>query len=490
MKLTLVLIEIRSGLPGFSGYYSEGLASIAATAKRSGHEVELIHLTRPEQPDQVARRLAAGNPDLIGFSCMTHTFPYLAPYASALRSIAPGIPVMVGGVHAILQPDQCIEVEGVDAVCLGEGEEVVVHALDRLQRGESIADLPGLWVKEDGGEVRRNRPAPLIEELDGLPMPDRSIFDFPDLLSTREGVLYIFASRGCPYSCRFCCNAALRARYPNGEKYLRYKNAPRLCNEIAVAIDMFPGKLRGIYFQDEILGLNKGWLAGFLEEYRARFDIPFNCNLRADLVTPELAGQLHAAGCRSVSLGIESGSETMRAVLLGKRISDNEILDAFEILDRAGLRINTFSMVGLPGESCEDVMETVRLNADPRVNRAMVSIFFPYAGTELHERCVADGILSERMPDTYQETTPLEQSTISRSQVEFLHDHFGLLVSLARRGYGDLLLSKAIVPMLRTDGTLLRLFTAANRRLRRVLVPLYVRLAGHLGSRQSRVFGD
>jgi hypothetical protein len=147
-------------------------------------------------------------------------------------------------------------------------------------------------------------------------------------------------------------------------------------------------------------------------------------------------------------------------------------------------------MVGLPGESCEDVMETVRLNADPRVNRAMVSIFFPYAGTALHEQCVADGILSPMMPDTYQETTPLEQSTISRSQVEFLHDWFGLLVGLARSGWGARLLRGAIGPMVRADGLLLKVLTAAHRRLRRALVPLYVRLAGQLGSRQSKVFGD
>jgi radical SAM superfamily enzyme YgiQ (UPF0313 family) len=489
MKLTTVLLEVRSRFPGFSGHYSEGVASIAAAAKAAGHDFELIHLTRPLPPGKFAARLAASRPDVVGFSCMTHTFPYLKSYVQSVSSVVPRIPVVVGGVHAMLDPEGVLAVEGIDAVCLGEGETTMVSLLNRVQRTRGIQDLQGLWVRE-GPRIHRNPVAPLVENLDSLPIPDRGVFEFSKLVSTREGVLYVFASRGCPYRCRFCCNEAIRARYPNRGRYVRHKSVPRLCQEIEAAVDLFPGELRGIYFQDEILGLDKAWLAEFTAQYRRRFGIPFNCNLRADLVTAELAQRLHAAGCRSVSIGLESGSERIRGAVLGKKISDRQYREAFDLLARAGLKINTFSMLGLPGETCETALDTIRMNAAPQINKSMVSIFFPYPGTPLRDECLADGILTERIPDTYQETTALHQTTISRVQVEFLHDFFGALVALSRRRLGDRVLRTVLASFVRRGGASLRLLSLLTRALRRVLIPLYLGLGSQLLSRQSKIFGD
>ncbi len=487
MKFTMLMLEIRSGLPGFTGHYSEGVGSIAAVIKQAGHDFELLHLTRPEDARELAVEVAETDPDVIGLSCMTHTFPYVRSFAKAIKERLPRTPTVLGGVHAILNPEESIGVDGVDAVCLGEGETVVLPLLERLADGQSFADVEGLWVKHDG-QVLRNPPTPLIQELDSLPAPDRSVFDFSRLVSTREGVLYVFASRGCPYDCAFCSNAAIRARSPNPTKYLRYKSVAHVCREIESAAREFPGTLRGIYFQDEILTLNRSWLAEFAEVYPRRIGVPFNCNLRADLVTPRVAEQLQRAGCNSVSIGLESGVERIRGGVLGKNISDAEFHTAFERLRDHGMQINTFSMVGLPEETPTEALTTVFFNAESGVDKNMVSIFCPYPGTPLFEKVVAKGILSDRMPDTYQDDTPLDQTSISAGQVRFIHDFFNAIIFLLRLRWPGRRLKRPLIRFVERDGISLRLLSAVKRTLMHALAGPYLLAGRCLFDRQARVF--
>ncbi len=164
-------------LSGFFRHYSEGIASIAASVKAAGHGFELIHLTQPTAPESVAARIAAIGADAVGFSCMTHTAPYLEVYAPAVRRMLPRLPIVCGGVHPTLSPEACLAIEGIDAACIGEGEPVAVAIFDRLQRGDGLRGLPGLWVKTDEG-IERNAPAAPAACLDTLPPPDRGVFEF------------------------------------------------------------------------------------------------------------------------------------------------------------------------------------------------------------------------------------------------------------------------------------------------------------------------
>lgn len=486
MRFTMVLIEVRSGLPGFTGHYSEGVASITAVLRRAGHQVTLIHLTRPTSPEIVAERIAATSPDVIGYSTMTHTFGYLARIAPAVRRRLPGVPTILGGVHAILSPAESIAVEGIDLVCLGEGESLVLPLLDRVAMRASLADLEGAWVKE-GGRVFRNPARPLITDLDSLPPPDRTVFDFGRLVSTREGVLYVFASRGCPYACPFCSNGALRAAAPNPGKYLRRKSVARTCDEIERAAPLFPGPIRGVYFQDEILGLDRRWLGELAEVYPARIGIPWNCNLRADNVTDHVADLLARAGCTSVSIGLESGVERLRRTVVGKDIGDEVFHRAFDRLAARGIAVHTFNMVGLPGERPEDALSTAFFNAEARVDRSMVSIFCPYPGTPLHAEVVASGLLGGPLPDTYQDETPLAQRTISARQVRFLHDFFGEIVALRRSRLGARI-EAPLTRLVRRDGPELAALSAIKRAAKRTLSAPYLAVGRLLFNRQARVF--
>jgi len=487
VKFTMLVVEIRSRLPGFTGHYSEGVASIAAVIKQAGHEFELLHITRPTEARLLAQRVRATAPDVVGFSCMTHNFAYMRTFVGEIKAALPRTPTVLGGVHAILNPEESIRVEGLDAVCVGEGEAVVLPLLERIERGESFDDLEGLWVRS-GETIHRNAPRPLITDLDSLPAPDRTVFDIERLVSTREGVIYAFASRGCPYACAFCSNAALRARYPNPQQYLRYKSVGRVCQEIEDAARSFPGELRGIFFEDDILTLNTNWLKEFAEVYPRRVGIPFNCNLRADSVSTRVADLLQTAGCTSVAIGVESGVEAIRAVVLGKKIADSTFLTAFRRLAERGIRISTLSMVGLPGESAAEALQTVFFNAESGTDRCMVSIFCPYPGTPLHERAVAEGILSDRQPDTYQEDTPLDQTSISASQVRFIHDFFKEMIFLLRFPRSRVMLKRFLTRYVQRDGISMRVLSRLKRGARYLLAAPYLMFGRYLYNRQARVF--
>lgn len=487
MKFTMLMLEIRSGVPGFSGSYSEGIASIAAVVKDAGHEFELIHVTRPTSAEALAARVAQTKPDAVGYSCMTHTFPYLKAFAPAIKKALPTVPTLMGGVHAILNPQESIEVEGIDAVCLGEGESVMLPFLERIERGQSFEDVTGLFVNQNG-TIHHNAACPLVINLDSLPMPDRSVFDFSKLVTTREGVLYVFASRGCPYQCPFCSNHAIRSQAPNSKDYLRYKGVERVCEEIEIAASHFPGKLRGLYFQDEILTMNLAWFSEFANVYPQRIGIPFNCNLRADLVSERTADLLQKSGCNSVSIGVESGVERIRHLVVGKNITDAVFRQAFERLHVRGIGVNTFNMIGLPGETAADALETVFFNADSKVDKNMVSIFCPYPGTKLHKISMDAGILSPSMPDTFQDYSPLVQSTISASQVRFIHDFFKEIVFLKRSHWPGAALRKPLIRYVERDGITMKVLSRTKRTARFLLTVPYLVVGRYLFNRQARIF--
>jgi len=483
----MLMLEVRSTVLGFSGHYSEGVASIAAVIKQAGHDFELLHVTRPVRPETLARRVAKTRPDVIGYSCMTHTFSYLKKFAAAIKRELPTVPTVLGGVHANLNPEQSLAARGIDAVCRGEGETVVLPLMERVGRGQSFVDLDGLWVR-DGDTIHRNPTLPMVTDLDSLPMPDRGIFDNARLVSTREGVLYIHASRGCPYVCPFCSNVAIRAAFPNSKKYLRYKSVSRVCQEIETAVRGFPGKLQGIYFQDEILTINTNWLAEFAEVYPKRIGIPFNCNMRGDGVTERVADRLKQAGCNSVSIGLESGNERIREAVVGKNISDATFRQAFRRLGDRGINVNTFSMIGLPGETPEEALQTVFFNAESEVDKVMFSIFCPYPGTPLHERALADGILTERFPDTFQDDSPLRQESISSRQVRFIHDFFDEATIITRSRWGGWFKPLLTRYVLR-DGFSMGVLSRIKRTARLLLSAPYLAFGHLLYNRQARVFG-
>jgi len=205
--------------------------------------------------------------------------------------------------------------------------------------------------------------------------------------------LSLTVSRGCPFDCTYCCNDALRAQFPRPEKYVRIRspqNAVALAERAAKRYEA-----RSIRFEDDLLLVDEHWRSEFFDLYRRRTGLPFECNSRADTITPELVVLLKESGCISVDIGIESGDQRLRNEVLGKNISDAQIEQAFAVLGEAGIHTYAYNIVGLPTETCEMARRTYLLNRRVRPSAGTVFYFYPYPGTKLAGLAAEKGLLRD-----------------------------------------------------------------------------------------------
>jgi radical SAM superfamily enzyme YgiQ (UPF0313 family) len=413
---------------GAKGKFYHGIASVSAVLKQKGHETSLIHLKRPTRSHVLTESLKKEAPELIAFSSTTNMFSHVAKHASLLKNHFE-VPIICGGIHPTLDPQEALLSPGIDMVCVGEGEEALVELCENLSEGRGIQGVRNIWTRE-GESFLNSGMRPLIEDLDSLPFPDREIFDYGELEDARLGRVTFMASRGCPYECSYCGNHQLKRLYKG--KYVRFRSVDSVVEEARLVLSKQSCKYA--VFHDDIFTLNMKWLDEFRVKWKSKVALPFSCNSRVNLLNEDVIRLLKEAGCFEVSMGIESGDEDLRQEVLNRKMSDEDIVRAFELCQRHGIRTISYNMVGLPFENMARVLKTVKLNARLRPDNIQVSIFYPYPHTKLYELSKKSGFLTGKTLNSYFEETILEQPTISREQVGFAFKYFGVLVRL----YGSL----------------------------------------------------
>lgn len=354
-------------------YEYPGVEALAAVLAREGHEVRVVVGRRPAA---VARRLRPG--DVAAFPVMTGTEGWALAAAAEIKRRA-GCFTVFGGPHPTHSPESCLD-PAVDAVCRGEGEGALADLARCLDEGRDPAGIPNLWVRR-GADVVRAEVRALVEDLDALPPPDRGVYyrDYP-LLRTNPHRVFM-AGRGCPYACAFCHNEASRELYRGKGRYVRMRSAAAVVAEVCAVRDRWGAGT--VFFHDDTFVLDRRWLAEFLPRYRDAVGLPFHCAARADTLDEETVRLLREAGCRSVSFAVESGDEGLRNAVLAKGVTRAQIVAAAALLKRHGIRVVTFNMLGLPGESLAQAWETVRLNAEIGADHPRCSFLTAYPGTRI-----------------------------------------------------------------------------------------------------------
>ncbi len=403
-----------------------GIMRLGASLRRAGHRALLVD---PEQPG-AADRLRRFRPELLAFSAITGQHPYLLRISQALRD-GLGVPVLWGGPHVSFFPQQ-VMAEGVDAVCIGEGDAVLVELAEALDAGaERIPELAGLWVKRPDGSVFEGALRPLVDDLDSLPWPDRELLHDASRLHRVSGRRHIIASRGCAYRCTYCYNHASMERYRGRGRWLAFRSVEDVLGEIQQLRSRWP--TRYLYFLDDVLHLDRAWFEHFAQAYGREVRLPFCAHVRAELVDDDLARLLAGAGCRAVNLGIEAGDESVRRELLQRPMSDEVIAGACDRLQRAGIRVVTPNIIGLPGTTLEHDLRTLRLNQRCRPAHPSVSIYQPYPGTRLAETARAlgqfDGGL-DRVPGSFYDHSVLSLPHADKLRTLRLIFHLAVVLRL------------------------------------------------------------
>jgi anaerobic magnesium-protoporphyrin IX monomethyl ester cyclase len=385
--------------------FNYGIAHLSAILRQDGHTVALWQLCEDIAPlpteEQFIRRLQREAPDIIGFSVVTNQWPLARKLASWARK-ATSAPLVCGGIHTMAAGEEVLQSGGFDYIIRGEAEEALSEFVDNFARGHDIAEVRNLgFVRNGRGYLNPLRPLP---DLAQLPSKDYEIFDFQNIIDAKYGWVGLMASRGCPFSCTYCFNHQLVARYRDdlhcsfkGLNYIRHFPVVQMMEEIEYLL----GRYRNIsmfILDDDLFTFYRRYVEEFCRAYRKICSLPFVVNAHVGFFDHARAGCLADAGCKIVKFGVESGSERIRRSILQRHMTNTRITKALETAHQHGLHTSVFLMIGLPNETHEDVMATIRLIARSKPGRFRWSFFFPYPGTRAYELSAAGNFIDfERM---------------------------------------------------------------------------------------------
>lgn len=410
------------------GWYSEGVAALSASLKKEGAEVCLLHITMPISESEFKKKLKDTNADVVGFTVRTSAFSLVSEWSKWAKEVT-NAPIIWGGYHPTLAPLECLNIPEVDALVQGDGDEVIFPVSNALSKGTLPEDIPGVWYKVNG-RIRHTPVGPLVENLDTLPVPDFSIFNKNNLISTKTKTALGMLSRGCPYRCTYCTNHAFRDLYPNKKYYTRARS-PEGCMEYIDKLHSWFPEVEELRFLDNVFGVDLKWLTEFTTLYRHYVGLPFSCDGRVELLSEERIKLLKEAGCTQIYIGVESGNEDLRRTVLGRTMSNELLKKVFEQLHTYGIKTFAFNMVGLPGEDRKKALSTVKFNAEINTDGAIVSVFSPYPSTVLYDISIKNGFIKE--PIDYTQFTFLDQPHFSKVEVAFIATHFDILRRLYKR---------------------------------------------------------
>ena len=399
-----------------------GARMIAAALRQHGDDVSILFAPKEfDQPDsddeidRIARWIGEQAPDLIAVSLMTSHMNRIKPIHMAIREVVRA-PVIWGGIHPTLCPEECIEYA--DYVCVGEGERLMIDLVEALSGGGDPSRIPGLWLRR-GREIVTNPARARCDDLGDLPFADHDdrthaiLFGgviqpispaiwrsfIPGFMDTH----YVMSTRGCPHNCTYCCNSALRtvAEGP----YLRRRPPGHFVAEMEALKARFPDIKAFVFMDDSFFYGDRAWFEAFCGLYKSRIDLPFFCWANPVGVTEERIELLADAGLVGVHVGLESGSVRISEDVYHRNVPIDRFYRCMDILHRYRSKIVDIRVDVItdnPYETEEDVAETIRVLS--RLKKpffvGIVSLIF-YPRTELEKRAIADGLIAHADPDLY-----------------------------------------------------------------------------------------
>lgn len=400
---------------------------LSRAVKDAGHEMKSLCL-----PDvRWLKRIEDYRPDVITWSVMTGNHRPIFDLNRVLKSRFEFFSIM-GGPHVTFVPDSAKE-PGVDAICIGEGEGAIVDLLNALEAGRDWREIPNLAYATNDGQVIRNPTRPLVGDLDALGFPDRSvIYDAQPLYRDSDRKVFL-TQRGCPMSCSFCFHHAWRKKVygVSNAQYVRKRSVDHVIAEVLEVRSRYP--LRFCHFLDDIFNISSEWLAEFCERWPKEVGLPFDVILMANMTREEHIRQLKHAGCIYARIAFEAANDWVRNEVFRKNTTRKHLTDAASWIKKYGIRLGSLNMLGAPGGTLEDDIDTIRLNVECKVDHPLCSIVQPYPEYEINDITRELGIAVssyEDFPAQFNRQATIEVK--DKDRIERLHKWFPVLVRCPR----------------------------------------------------------
>jgi len=318
-------------------------------------------------------------PKVIGISVLTENVPVINDITCICRKYLPTVPIIIGGPHTLVSQNITEEICDWDFIIVGEAEDSLlklVKLLLGLSNTSTMGEITGLVYKENG-TIKINREIPVCKHFNDVPFPNLSdMYSFNVDLKSKLKKAMISTARGCPFKCAFCY---MSLYYP----HIRYRHVKKVIEEIKYNGHQYG--IRKFYFVDDSFGANKNFLYELRESInRLPFDIEWSCMTHERLVDKDSLEIIKRAGCSSIHLGIESGSDKILK-LLGKGTTVERIKGKCKLINEMGLELKAFFMVGIPFETEEDINKSMVLLRKIKPYEAILQIYVPYPNTKLYQ---------------------------------------------------------------------------------------------------------
>jgi anaerobic magnesium-protoporphyrin IX monomethyl ester cyclase len=360
-------------------YFPLGLGYIASYLRRSGHTVLMYE---PEAQgltyDDLKRIIKDEAPDVIGLTCSTPNF-HRALELARIGKENSCAKVVLGGVHASALPEFIVETypDLIDCVVVGEGEITMLELVNAWQNKADIEKIQGIVFKKNGSVVCTEK-RPFITELDSIPFPARDLIPQnlfkPNLHNARyRNCSSILTSRGCPFNCSFCAS-----RIVSGKRY-RMHSAEYVLEEMEILKKDYG--VRQLLITDDTFTINHERLEkickGMIEK---RLNLKWFCFSQVTAVNKEVLNLMKKAGCYNIGFGVESSSPEILKQM-GKPIKPERALEAVKLANKAGLKTQAFYIFGMPGETKEQMEDTIRFAEKVGSTLAFFNMLVPFPGT-------------------------------------------------------------------------------------------------------------
>lgn len=405
---------------GFMGYYNRyfplGLALLGAVLREAGHEVVVYDadcnrnardvdysrlperygayvagLNTPSHPawEELRRTLRRLRPQLVGISAFTPKFGAAARIAEICKQDNADRPVVIGGPHATLRPEEILRNSPhVDVVAIGEGETTTLELVTHFgsQAGKPLETISGLAFRANGA-VTRTPERTRARSLDAFPFAARELL-LGQASYTAEDMGLMMTSRGCPFACAYCAISAWG-------RTMAYRSVEHVVAEMRMVKARYG--TRQFAFKDDTFTVNRRRVVEFCERLIAeRLNVNWDCNTRVNLIDEPLLGLMKRAGCNEIRFGIESGSERVLETL-DKGIAREDVRRMAALMRTVGLLWSGYFMMGVPGETAEDVRQTLEFMYELRPNFAAVAVYEPYPLTAIFAEGVRRGLVEPDM---------------------------------------------------------------------------------------------
>ena len=389
IKRSEIYAKYSSGAPSLPPL---GLCYLAAVLLQKGYEVKILDCAAEQMSiEQMKEELERFAPDLVGVTSTTVSYMAARKVLRAIKETDENIITVLGGAHISALPVPTMKECGdIDIGVFGEGEITLLEIVERLERKETLKEVEGTLLRDNGSLVKGN-PRKAVKNLDELPFPARHLLKDLRLYSHTpfRGARFtttMITSRGCPFNCGYCDQSIFGRTW-------RYHSPGYVVSEMAHLKEKYNIDFISIE-DDNFLLLKKRAVEICKKMIEHSLNIGWSCLGRANEVDDELLKLMKKAGCRNIYIGIESGSPRILE-LINKKLSIDDIRKGLELIKKHGISATGSFIFGLPTETKEDIEKTINYALSLPLDGVSFFIFTPYPNTALRDIAFRHGKVSE-----------------------------------------------------------------------------------------------